>query len=426
MYGSVRETISLCPDCLRRIKASIYEKNGYMYMNKTCPEHGTFDTLVWEDDAASYLEWIEFGGAPRDKAVNKHMREISSGCPFDCGICEHHSTDIASAALMTTNVCDVQCPICFTRDPAQKPYMPTNEELIDIARGYRDAYGADHLIELCGGEPTVRDDLPELVKGLKNLGFSHIQLNTNGLRIGRDLDFLLRMKECGLTVVYLGFDSTEESAYLIKYGREMLDAKIRAIENCEKAKIAVVMVPVVIKGVNSNKSGDIISLAKAHMPAVKAVYFQPVSYFGCYPGTPRNEDRITIPKVLRDLEAQTDGEVSREHFKPGGAEHALCSFTAFYMMDKAGVLIPMTRSGPRGIIEDSAAKVIAYNKKAWFYSAEKMLAVGGMHFQDVWNIDIQRLRKCRICILNTDGRIIPLCAKYVTATNGKKLYEGIS
>ncbi len=395
-------------------------------MNKTCPEHGTFDTLAWEDNTAAYLEWIAYGGTPRDEVVNASPRDVRDGCPFDCGICRDHATDITTAALMTTNVCDVQCPICFTKDPAQRPYMPTNDALLDIARGYSDTYGAGHPIELCGGEPTVRDDLPELVAGLRELGFDHIQLNTNGLRISKDIDFLMRMKDSGLTVVYLGFDSTEESAYLKKYGQEMLDAKMRAIENCARAEVAVVLVPVVIKDVNSDRLGDIIGFAKAHMPAVKAVYFQPVSYFGRYPEAPHNGDRITIPQVLRNLEAQTGGEVRREHFRPGGAEHALCSFAAFYMMDKTGALRPMTHYGPRGIVEDSAQKVIAYNKKAWRYSTARTLAVGGMHFQDVWNIDIERLRKCRICILGADGRIVPLCAKYVTSTDGRKLYEGIS
>ncbi|MDD4895888.1 MAG: radical SAM protein [Atribacterota bacterium] len=395
-------------------------------MKKTCPEHGTFDTLVWEDNTAAYLEWIKFGGTPHDKVVNTQPCDVRNGCPFDCGICRNHVTDITTAALMTTNICDVQCPICFTQDPTEKPYMPTNDELLDIAKNYREAYGADHPIELCGGEPTVRDDLPELTADLKNLGFDHIQLNTNGLRISNDFDFLISMKKNGLTVVYLGFDSTEESAYIKKYGRKMLNVKIRAIENCVRAKIAVVLVPVVIKGVNSDCLGDIISVAKEYIPTVKAVYFQPISYFGNYPIPPHNADRITIPQVLRNLEAQTGGELAKAHFKPGGSEHALCSFTAFYMMDRAGILKPMTRYGPRGENYDSAQKVIAYNKKAWHFSETRTLAVGGMHFQDVWNIDTERLRMCRICILGRDGRIIPLCAKYVTGTDGRKLYGGIS
>jgi uncharacterized radical SAM superfamily Fe-S cluster-containing enzyme len=395
-------------------------------MYKKCPAHGAFDTLVWEDDAAAYLQWIAYGGSPRDKAVNTHPREVREGCPLDCGICENHAKDISTAALMTTNVCDVQCPICFTKDPAQKPYMPENNELLQIAQGYKDVYGADHPIELCGGEPTVRDDLPELVNGLRKLGFEHIQLNTNGLRISNDPGFLIRLKESGLTVVYLGFDSAEEDAYIRKYGRRMLGAKLRAIENCASTEIAVALVPVVIKGVNSDKLGDIIGVAKNHMPVVKAVYFQPVSYFGHYPAAPRNEDRITIPEILRNLEEQTCGEICKTHFKPGGAEHALCSFTAFYMMDKAGVLKAMTRYGPRSVVEDSAKKVIEHNKKVWCYNSTKTLAIGGMHFQDAWNMDIQRLQKCRICILNADGKIIPLCTKYVTSMSGRKLYNGIS
>lgn len=422
----VRETASLCPDCLKTIKASIYEKNGAMYMHKVCEEHGAFDTLVWEDTKENYLEWIEYGGEPRDANVNSNPRPTTHNCPYDCGLCSHHVQNISTAALMTTNVCDVNCPICFTKDPEQGVYMPSNEELLNTARHYKATFSASHPIELCGGEPTVRKDLPELAKGLKEMGFDHIQLNTNGIRISKDLDFLIALKESGVTVVYLGFDGFCDEIYQKKYGRKMLDVKLKAIENCKTAEIGVALVPVVMKGVNDGSLGDIIEIAKRNMPTVRGVYFQPVSFFGNYPSTPSNDERITIPGVLSCLEKQTSGEVKKVHFMPGGSEHALCSFNALYALGKDNRLKAVTSYGPRGISEDSAKKVIEFNKRSWRYSKMKTLTIGGMHFQDVWNIDVERLRQCRLCIINEDQRIIPLCTKYVTSTKGQKLYGGIS
>ena len=84
--------------------------------------------------------------------------------------------------------------------------------------------------------------------------------------------------------------------------------------------------------------------AREHMPAVKGVYFQPISYFGIYP-----EDdirRITIPDVIRGLAAQHP-DLHVEDFGPGAYDHAQCSFNAAYMRDKSGKLRALTRFSRR-------------------------------------------------------------------------------
>jgi hypothetical protein len=40
-------TTSLCPTCLKTIPASKIEENGSIYLQKACPEHGNFKTLIW-------------------------------------------------------------------------------------------------------------------------------------------------------------------------------------------------------------------------------------------------------------------------------------------------------------------------------------------------------------------------------------------
>ena len=53
------------------------------------------------------------------------------------------------------------------------------------------------------------------------------------------------------------------------------------------------------------------------------------------------------------------------------------------------------------------------------------LTIGGMAFQDAWNIDLLRVKRCSIQIIQKDGRLIPLCSKYLSSVRGEKLFPGI-
>jgi uncharacterized radical SAM superfamily Fe-S cluster-containing enzyme len=55
------------------------------------------------------------------------------------------------------------------------------------------------------------------------------------------------------------------------------------------------------------------------------VHLQPVSYFGRYPQASSDNDRITIPEVIRAIEQQTHGQIKAANFTTSGCENALCS-----------------------------------------------------------------------------------------------------
>jgi 7,8-dihydro-6-hydroxymethylpterin dimethyltransferase len=42
-------TISLCPECLKRIDAKIVFEDGNVFMLKKCPKHGNFKVLIADD-----------------------------------------------------------------------------------------------------------------------------------------------------------------------------------------------------------------------------------------------------------------------------------------------------------------------------------------------------------------------------------------
>ena len=411
------QTRSLCPECFSVIDADYFERNSMIYMGKTCPVHGYSEVLVWEDTADNFLQWIQYGGG-----VEKD--EAESGCPVNCGICGSHKRKSVSAALMVTSRCDVNCPVCFTSARGDDCYEPDLEELLGQVDYYRKASGDGSLIEFCGGEPTTRKDLEKLAQEVRNRGFSYIQLNTNGIRLAHEPDLAYRLKESGVTTVYLGFDGITEEPYIYKYGKNLLDIKKKAVANCAAAELAVVLVPCIVPGKNDEELGGIISFAKENIPAVKAVYFQPISYFGVYPREKRI--RITIPEILRKIEQQTDGEICTTDFMPGGCEHPQCSFGGYFIPDKSGKLRAVTKYGPKSQRENPEKTVRQITAANWTYNKRKYLTIGGMAFQDVWNIDLERLKYCTIHIIGREQSLVPLCAKYLTTAGGKRLYKNIN
>ena len=184
------------------------------------------------------------------------------------------------------------------------------------------------------------------------------------------------------------------------------------------------MVPCVIPGANDDQLGAIIDYAAGKVPTVKGVYFQPVSYFGIYPRS--SVSRITIPEVIRKIEAQTEGRVRQRDFLPGAYEAAACSFQATYLVREDGKLSALTRRGKRAASPEGYKKIRQSTKLLWLPGSRKVLFIGGMAFQDAGNIDLIRIRRCSVQIIGRDGRMIPLCSKFLTDAAGNKLHPGIS
>jgi hypothetical protein len=50
-------------------------------------------------------------------------------------------------------------------------------------------------------------------------------------------------------------------------------------------------------------------------------------------------------------------------------------------------------------------------------------SVSAMAFQDVWNLDLERLRDCCIHVMMPGGELAPFCAYNLTAADGRGLYR---
>ena len=56
-------------------------------------------------------------------------------------------------------------------------------------------------------------------------------------------------------------------------------------------------------------------------------------------------------------------------------------------------------------------------------TVENTFTVSGMVFQDAYNLDLARLRRCYICEVDTERGMVPFCAYNLTDINGKALYR---
>ena len=281
----------------------------------------------------------------------------------------------------------------------------------------------------------------------KDFGFKHVQVNTNGLRIASEPGYLEQLVEAGLDLVYLQLDGITDETYRAIRGRDLADVKRRVLERCREAKVAAQLVPVIIRGVNDGELGAIVELAKEFMPVVKGVHFQPASYFGRYEIAPANDSRETIPDILHALEEQTGGEVAMRHFTPRRKHDTHCGFSAYYVLDAKGRLRSATSFDPKEqphpssvdpadhvrdfivthsrYIEDSSSDGSSAMKMSTTLARAKVygLSISGMPSMDAWTVDLERLQNCCVHVVRTDGSIVPFCANYITAQDGRHLYE---
>lgn len=462
-------SISICPICLRRIPMRIYEENNVIYLEKNCPEHGKFEDVYWGD--AELYKWF-YRGWNRAKYVGSGLENSSAnierGCPYDCGLCPQHKTHTVLGIIDVTNRCNMACPICFAyAGAANYVYEPTYEQIVDMIKLLRsNSPWACNALQFSGGEPTLRNDLPDLIREAKKAGIDHVEVNTNGLRLAEDIEYFRKLYEAGMNTLYLQFDGLREEIYKKLRGRtDLIPIKEKVLENARKIGLrSIVLVVTLARGVNDQDLGDIIEYAVKNSDVVRCVNIQPISMAGRARKEEMRKLRITIPDTIKLIEEQTDGRVQVKDWRPvnwpvpiaKGMEiiknrtypeftmHPMCGASTFLVIDEDSYkpitryvdvdkfadifwniyylgmkgrrarakveilkLLPMVKSELiRGLIKDIITKG---NIKALSALMYRVIMIGIMHFQDVWNMDLDRVQRCAIHYATPDGKIRSFC-----------------
>lgn len=314
---------SLCPVCLRRLPAEEFAEDGKVWMRKRCPDHGRFLDLIFSDvELFLRLEEWHFGDG---EGFSFPAGKASGDCPGRCGICGKHTTHTSLANIEITGRCNLSCPVCFADAGAKRNEM-TFEDAVRALRSLREQRPAPAFaVQFTGGEPTVHPRFLDLVAEARRLGFSHIQVATNGIRFA-DPDFALRAREAGLHYLYLQMDGTTDDAFEALRGRTLLATKLAVLDSARKAGLRVIFVPTVVRGVNEHQIGELFRLALENLDILSGISIQPLTFTGRYPESDRIRLRFTLADIAREFSAQTGLTDPREDWFPLGAAVPLVRF----------------------------------------------------------------------------------------------------
>jgi hypothetical protein len=460
----LKETKSICPECHQVISARIFERDGKVMMGKSCPNHGYYEDVYWSD----FQQWdrVRKYSIVGDGLANPRTKTVL-GCPYDCGICPNHKSQTILSIIDVTNRCNLKCPICFANAAAAGyVYEPTLEDIFGMIDNLTSNKPVSvKALQLSGGEPTLRDDLPDIIRYAHEKGIHHVEVNTNGVRISKDHEYLKGLIDAGVSSFYLQFDGVTGEPYKITRGLDLWPTKLKALENLRaEGHDSAVLVVTLVRGVNDTQLGDIMDFAARNHDIVRCVNVQPVSLTGRIDREKLHDYRITIPDFMRLVEEQTNGQVKQSDFYPipsvvpfakavGALKgsrypeftmHEHCGMATFVFVED-GKLTPITRYANIDAFMSSmndAAQLAAAGKtvrariemveslrhvklkvlgpliggilREGSYEAlgrlmRRVIMIGAMHFMDPYNFDLERVQRCGIHYAIPDGRIIPFC-----------------
>lgn len=302
--GLPKQIESVCPECMEIIPATLYPDGGKVWIRKNCVEHGDFKDIFYGDiDLYFKCEsmWFGDGRGIMDPAIKK-----ATVCPAQCGLCNMHMSHSGLPIIDLTNRCNLSCPVCFANaNAAGYLYEPSFDEIVTMLTSIANQKPVRaNMVQFSGGEPTVRPDFLDIVRKARDMDFEYIQVNTNGIKMA-EFEFAQAAKEAGVQNLYLQFDGVSDDVYKKTRSKNLLDYKIRTIENCRKVKMDVILVVTLVRGFNDHQVGDIMRFGIKNNDVISGIAFQPVSFVGRFSQSHRLERRYTLADLALDIEKQT-------------------------------------------------------------------------------------------------------------------------
>jgi uncharacterized radical SAM superfamily Fe-S cluster-containing enzyme len=474
------KTESICPTCfhegkLQKIDASIIEEDEKVWMAKVCEKHGFFKDIIFSD-VNLYKRWMKF------KVTGKSVSYVKTSLFNDSELYAEHLSQTVLTNLVVTNRYNLRdnqnYSNAYTIGFVYEPSLDRLRDLMQQTRIQKPL--GSNAIQITGGEPTLRDDLTEIIRTAKEVGFSHVQVQTNGLKLADSIEYCQSLKNEKVNTIYLNFDG------ITKTTNPLIEHNKKVIENCRKVNLNIVLVPVLIGSKNLHEAGKIIRFAIDNLDVIRGVHFQ--SFFFCSRSIKVNDiewenRRVDYSQILQFIEQEYPGLISRDDFYPISFVSPISKFVEIITRDSQielnahpgcggstfvfiadGKPLPITRFidveayikflteqtkkkgplrklriasafmkyidtfvdfkkapygfNPKQILKDATVLGSEYALREF---RQKTLFIGFMVFQDAQTLDIDRLKRCVIHYSTFEG-VVPFCS-YHSLGYGEKILE---
>ncbi|MDR1030061.1 MAG: GTP 3',8-cyclase MoaA [Treponema sp.] len=204
--------------------------------------------------------------------------------------------------ISITDRCNLRCIYCM---PQKIRSLPETEILSyeEILRACIQGVSLGiHLIKITGGEPLLREGVPDLVRQLKNIpGISKVSLTTNGVLLSRHLDALCA---AGIDGINISLDSLDGERFRLTTGFRGLDDIIQAIHESVTRNITVKINAVLIDNGGKPQWQGLVELARVLPLDVRFIEMMPIGYGRAFKGiahdTILQELYETYPGITED------------------------------------------------------------------------------------------------------------------------------
>jgi len=152
-----------------------------------------------------------------------------------------------------THRCNMSCANCYIPN-REIPDMDVNKLYYFLEKLPKRTY-----IRLIGAEPTVREDLPDIIRNVKKLGHK-VSLTTNGLKLSRK-EYVKELKNAGLRLVLISMNgAADDEVYKSLDNGKYSKLKVRALHNCMLENMIINTGTIIAKGINEHTIDDQINL----------------------------------------------------------------------------------------------------------------------------------------------------------------------
>ncbi|MBV8281631.1 MAG: radical SAM protein [Candidatus Eremiobacteraeota bacterium] len=313
-YTVLKSVRAVCPRCFSDDPAfdpqwpddiadgHLVTRDGKIYLRRYCRRgHGEVWSLYEED--LELWQYLQQWRVPT-KIINADTRELfPPPIGYEHGLGPAHLQHTCIFLLDITSQCNLSCPACYAQSgPKQTHYLPVESILRSVHTAIEREGGRLDVVMISGGEPTVHPQIVEILRELAALPVTRVLLNTNGIRIASDKEFVAFLHDHRKRIeVYLQYDGQREQTHIQLRGQDLREIKRRVLERLSAAGVFTTLVMVVTRE-NQDLIGEVLDTALG-TPFVGGVMFQPVFGSGRAPRFD-SMDRVTTTGVLRRIESQ--------------------------------------------------------------------------------------------------------------------------
>jgi cyclic pyranopterin phosphate synthase len=221
---------------------------------------------------------------------------------------------ISYLRISLTDKCNLRCVYCMPEDMVFRPKhaLMQDDELLRLVGVF--ASLGFWKYRLTGGEPTVRQNIVEICRGIAATpGVRSLSMTTNGILLD---DLAAPLAEAGLQRVNVSIDTLDPDRFrrITRWGT--LDQVWRGLDAAERAGLTPIKLnAVVVRGFNDQDVVDLAKLTLDHPWQVRFIEMMPfgdVASFAKEQIVTDAEIRARIAEEYAPLELIDDGELDGE------------------------------------------------------------------------------------------------------------------